>query len=209
LKTGCQWEFLPVQNLFSEVILHYKTVFGHFRKWCKDSKEGQIFCQTTCTSSQNSSSSLNVSQYMEKLVTIMTFTHPSEMYVIRWRLEMEGIDCFAKDELTIQIHPFYSNALGGVKLQIRERDLEKATAILKESGYIQEKMVETEKMKDTNKPPVNTDSRTQCPSCGSEEISAQKRPGYVFVFSFLLLGFPLPFLKKNYHCFDCGLNFKK
>jgi len=36
LKTGCQWEFLPVQSLFSEVVLHYKTVFGHFRKWCKD-----------------------------------------------------------------------------------------------------------------------------------------------------------------------------
>lgn len=36
LKTGCQWEFLPVKSLFSTVVLHYKTVFGHFRKWCKD-----------------------------------------------------------------------------------------------------------------------------------------------------------------------------
>lgn len=36
LKTGCQWEFLPVKSLFSGVVLHYKTVFGHFRKWCKD-----------------------------------------------------------------------------------------------------------------------------------------------------------------------------
>jgi transposase len=36
LKTGCQWELLPVKSLFSEVVLHYKTVFGHFRKWCKD-----------------------------------------------------------------------------------------------------------------------------------------------------------------------------
>ncbi|MDL2224062.1 IS5 family transposase [Bacteroidales bacterium OttesenSCG-928-M06] len=36
LKTGCQWEFLPVESLFSEVVLHYKTVFGHFRKWSKN-----------------------------------------------------------------------------------------------------------------------------------------------------------------------------
>lgn len=35
LKTGIQWEFLPVDCLFSKVVLSYKTVFGHFRKWCK------------------------------------------------------------------------------------------------------------------------------------------------------------------------------
>jgi transposase len=36
LKTGCQWHMLPVKSLFSEVVLSYKTVFGHFRKWSKD-----------------------------------------------------------------------------------------------------------------------------------------------------------------------------
>ena len=35
LKTGVQWALLPVESLFSEVVLSYKTVFGHFRKWCK------------------------------------------------------------------------------------------------------------------------------------------------------------------------------
>ncbi|HEY5534255.1 MAG TPA: transposase [Ignavibacteria bacterium] len=35
LKTGCQWHMLPVDGLFSGVVLSYKTVFGHFRKWCK------------------------------------------------------------------------------------------------------------------------------------------------------------------------------
>ena len=36
LKTGCQWHMLPVKSLFSEVVLSHKTVFGHFRKWCKN-----------------------------------------------------------------------------------------------------------------------------------------------------------------------------
>jgi transposase len=36
LKTGIQWEFLPVKSLFTKVVLSYKTVFGHFRKWCKN-----------------------------------------------------------------------------------------------------------------------------------------------------------------------------
>ena len=35
LKTGIQWEFLPANSLFSKVVLSYKTVFGHYRKWCK------------------------------------------------------------------------------------------------------------------------------------------------------------------------------
>lgn len=35
LKTGVQWEFLPVKALFSKNTLHYKTVFGHYRKWCE------------------------------------------------------------------------------------------------------------------------------------------------------------------------------
>lgn len=35
LKTGIQWEYLPVNQLFSKEKLSYKTVFGHYRKWCK------------------------------------------------------------------------------------------------------------------------------------------------------------------------------
>lgn len=35
LKTGVQWEYLPVESLFSNEVLHYKTIFGHYRKWCE------------------------------------------------------------------------------------------------------------------------------------------------------------------------------
>lgn len=35
LKTGLQWYLLPVLELFSKEVLHYKTVFGYYRKWCK------------------------------------------------------------------------------------------------------------------------------------------------------------------------------
>ena len=36
LKTGVQWEYLPVKSLLSEIVLSYKSVFRHFRKWCKN-----------------------------------------------------------------------------------------------------------------------------------------------------------------------------
>jgi len=35
LKTGTQWHLLPVESLFSKQVLSYKTVFGHYRNWCK------------------------------------------------------------------------------------------------------------------------------------------------------------------------------
>ncbi|MBD5345989.1 MAG: transposase [Bacteroides sp.] len=35
LKTGCQWQHLPVCHFFEGEIPSYKTVFYHNRKWCK------------------------------------------------------------------------------------------------------------------------------------------------------------------------------
>ena len=35
LKTGCQWHMLPVSSVFTRRVLHYKTVYEHFRKWSR------------------------------------------------------------------------------------------------------------------------------------------------------------------------------
>jgi len=74
----------------------------------------------------------------EKFITVLTVTYPHEIAVIRGRLEAEGIICFVKDEMTVQVHPFISSAIGGVKLQVLERDLNQALEILKETGCIEE-----------------------------------------------------------------------
>ena len=73
---------------------------------------------------------------MENFITILTVTYPHELAVIRGRLESEGIESFAKDEMTVSVNPFYSNAIGGIKLQVRESDLDEAMGILKEGGYL-------------------------------------------------------------------------
>lgn len=48
----------------------------------------------------------------------------------------------------------------------------------------------------------------KCPHCGSDEVSKPRFSVRVFAISFLLLGFPLPFMSKLCHCFDCGKDFK-
>jgi len=48
----------------------------------------------------------------------------------------------------------------------------------------------------------------KCPNCGSHDISKPRLSERAFAISILLLGFPLPFMSKTCHCFNCGQNFK-
>ena len=65
-------------------------------------------------------------------VTIHAFTYPQEAYLAQAKLESEGIEVHLQDEMTAQVHNFYSNAIGGVKLQVKEPQQEVAKEILKE-----------------------------------------------------------------------------
>jgi len=143
-------------------------------------------------------------------ITVLTFNYPSEVAIIRSRLESEGIECFVQDELTVQVNPFISNAIGGIKLQVRESDLEQTIEILKETGYIKtEDGKQPEKFVHLSNLPMKNEENIKCPSCGSEEVSKTKKAGWLFLITSLLLFItPTPFLSKKYHCFDCGNEFK-
>ncbi len=150
----------------------------------------------------------------EKFVTVLTFTFAHEVAIIRGRLEAEGITCFVKDELTVQIHPFYSNAIGGVKLQVRESDLNQAIQILKETGYIKgEELQSSQESPLLNKHIDNQhasikEGKITCPICGSEEVVKSRKMGWLFLLTSLLFIFPTPFFQKTYYCFDCKQEFK-
>ena len=72
----------------------------------------------------------------DKFITVLSLTLPHEIALVSGRLESEGIECLTQDELTGQV--YVSQAIGGVKLQVRECDLERTIAILKEIGYLKE-----------------------------------------------------------------------
>lgn len=67
----------------------------------------------------------------DRLVTLQTFMFPHEAYPLMSKLQDEGIECFLDGENTLTAQPFLSNAIGGVKLNIRESDTEKALEIIK------------------------------------------------------------------------------
>ena len=72
---------------------------------------------------------------MNKLVTVMTFSDPLEVSILRGRLEAEGIRCFVRDGMTSKMLPILSDAIGGIKLQVRERDVKRTIRILRLEGY--------------------------------------------------------------------------
>ena len=66
------------------------------------------------------------------LVTLGSFEFLADVQIIKGRLESEGIKVTLKDENTVGVEPFASNAIGGIKLQVYSADKEKAQSIYNE-----------------------------------------------------------------------------
>jgi hypothetical protein len=73
---------------------------------------------------------------MDNLVTIWSFPYQHQLLTIRAQMEAEGIKTYTHDELTIQIDPLFSNAIGGIKLIVEKHDERRANEILAEAGYV-------------------------------------------------------------------------
>jgi len=66
----------------------------------------------------------------DKLVTIERFYNIGEAQIAKLTLVSKGIDCFLADEFMSTYVPY---AIGGIRLQVRESDAERAEEILRES----------------------------------------------------------------------------
>jgi tetratricopeptide (TPR) repeat protein len=133
------------------------------------------------------------------LVTIATFSYPTEAYIPKTKLESEGIWSFVADADTVTINWLYSNAIGGVKLKVKEEDAEKALEILnRKAEPIEwgEADFEAE------------EQREKCPQCGSYNICYEKYAIRLIFLTWLLLSFPVPFLRRKWKCQDCGHTWK-
>jgi hypothetical protein len=67
---------------------------------------------------------------MEDFQTIAIFNYSHEIVVLKHILDQEGISYFFENEMTLSVAPFYSNALGGIKLKVHLNDFEKVQEIL-------------------------------------------------------------------------------
>lgn len=62
--------------------------------------------------------------------TIKSATYVQDLLFLQGRLNAEGIHCQLKDENTLTVQPFFANAIGGVKLMVRQDQAKQALEII-------------------------------------------------------------------------------
>ena len=136
-------------------------------------------------------------QQPDNILTLTTYMFPIEAYPLLAKLEEEGIECYLNDENIVTVQPFLSNAIGGVKIKIKESDSEKALFVLKQFNIdnIKEVNIGYEKWA---KDYISVD--TYCPKCESHHVYRKKRK--------LLMSILLVFLAEKNYCADCGYTWK-
>ncbi|MBC7749687.1 MAG: DUF2007 domain-containing protein [Methylotenera sp.] len=136
-----------------------------------------------------------LSESIFKLIGI--YQYSSEAIIFKGKLESEGIEVFMRDNNTIDANPMYSNAIGGVKLFVRNEDFIEASRIISQiSRY---------SLSEENQ-------LIKCPKCGVEQINMvtsinDLKSLLSFVFSLLIVVIPF-YSKHKYKCDNCKFEFK-
>jgi len=125
------------------------------------------------------------------LITIARYSLPYEAQLARSRLDAEGIPAFVADEHTINMQWLWSDALGGIRLQVPEPFVEQARAVLAED--LEKVLVEAQK--------VDT---VTCPECGSTDTEYHQIGRRWAFLVFIGLHFPLFPVRHGIRCRQCG-----
>lgn len=139
----------------------------------------------------------------DKIVVYQTFTDPNEAHIVKGLLDSYGIECFLSDENIVTLNALYSNAVGGVKLNVFEKDADRIESILNSENT-------------PNDPDALNDKKSgeiSCPRCHSTNVSyggsLKRKFGFFEVFfAFLLMIYPIT-MRKAFYCFDCNHEFKQ
>jgi hypothetical protein len=143
----------------------------------------------------------------EELVTLWRYRDLPEAFVARSKLDSQEVWCVLVDDNIVRLDWFWSNAVGGVRLQVADDDAEYALSLLAEeipAGFTADETGE-----DYQQP--------ECPNCHSRDVGFDSMYKGLALVSLCLFGLPLmsyllfralvPPLwipKKLWKCEDCG-----
>lgn len=129
-----------------------------------------------------------------RVVTVRRYRDLAEAYVGRSLLESAGIPAWIADENLVRMDWFYSNLVGGMRLQVDERDEAAAQEILSEGTPETITYGENEVY-----------VQPTCPKCGSAEVTlgSGTESGRALL-ALYLLSVPMPKREATWHCEACG-----
>jgi hypothetical protein len=139
----------------------------------------------------------------DKIVTFESYYDAMLAHIVRTRLEANGIPCFIADENTIGANPMYNQAVGGVKLKIFERDMERCREILAADGDLHDQ--------DHHEVDDENDTYVICPFCASTNVSniTQEKENGEWPVLDSIVNLVNPFsAAKNWRCNNCQQDFE-
>jgi hypothetical protein len=125
------------------------------------------------------------------LITIARYSFPFDAHISKVRLDAEDIPSFIADEHTVNMQWMYSNAMGGVRLQVPEEFADQANIILAEDRS--DELIEEQ-----------GGDFDVCHSCGSSDTEFHQIGKRWAFLMFLGLNFPLFPTKDAIKCNKCG-----
>ena len=126
------------------------------------------------------------------IITLRSFDNYFLASITFTKLQDAGVECYLKDEHTVTIDPILSNAIGGIKLVVKEQDAEEAKKILQQfdEEYLQS---------------------VKCPQCGTPAITLVSKPGtsnfITAIFTWLFSSYAIA-PENIYQCGKCGYESK-
>jgi hypothetical protein len=112
-------------------------------------------------------------------------------------LDSAGIENYLADDNLVRLDWFYSNLIGGIKLFVRQQDVDEANELL-DQGVPEKFDVDT----------PGEYEQPRCPKCRSFEVShdgLDKPSTYAAFF----VSLPIPFTNKDWKCHSCGHSWKE
>ena len=140
---------------------------------------------------------------------IQTFDLTQDAYMAQAYLESAGLETLLQDEMIAQVYSVGAGAaFGGIKLLVRDENVDEGVRILVEGGYL---ILENQKVEEDWVWVQKTKDKTHCPFCQSENIGKCKHLSFV-AFLFFIIGIiccvGAPIFRATNKCYDCNKTWK-
>ncbi|SRR5260370_23373089 len=143
----------------------------------------------------------------EEIITLWRYRDLPEALIAKSKLDSEDLQCFLADENVVRLDWFWSNAVGGVRLQVANSDAESAFTLLAEE--IPASFSADEIGEEYRQP--------ECLHCGSLDVTfgANKKNVALVLLGVLQVPILLPvvlalllLVKQSWQCEDCGYDWE-
>ncbi len=129
-----------------------------------------------------------------QLVVIRKFRDLPEAWLAKGALDAAGMESHLLDENMVRLDWFYSNAIGGIRLCVREHDAARALEVLNHPP-------ESFALEDD--PRIAEYEAPRCPQCGSRDVQvagSNTAAAWVTMWA----GVPIPLRTRRWKCHACG-----